>query len=78
MFQTAYSFQDDYFISVECQMFVVEGISKLIANAAGGANGLINVTMGMAVYPIVDATGCNIVCKFDGKGSVNTTSLKLW
>ena len=58
-------------------MFVVEGISKLIANAAGGANGLVNVTMGMAINPVVDAGGCNIFSNFDGKGSVNTTSLKL-
>lgn len=66
------------FVSIECQMFVVEGIAELVANAASSANNLVNITMGMAVYPVVDTTGCNIVSKFNGEGSVDATSLKLW
>ena len=59
-------------------MLVVEGIAELVADAASGADSLVYIAMGMAVNPIVDAAGCNIISKFDGEGSVDTTSLKLW
>lgn len=59
-------------------MFVVEDIAELIADTAGGPDGLVNVTMGMAVNPVIDAASCNIVSKFDGEGSIDATSLKLW
>ena len=67
-----------YFVSVECQMLVVEGIAELVADAASGADSLVNIAMGMAVNPIVDAAGCNIISKFDGEGSIDLTSQKLW
>ena len=66
------------FVSVKCEMLIVEGIAKLIADTASGADGLVNVTMGMTVNPVIDAAGCNIVSKFDGEGSVDATFLKLW
>ena len=59
-------------------MLIVKGIAKLITDTAGGTDGLVNVTMGMAVNPVIDAAGCNIVRKFDGKSSIDTTFLKLW
>ena len=59
-------------------MFIMESIAKLIADTAGGTDGLVNVTMGMAVNPVIDTAGCNIVSKFDGEGSIDATSLKLW
>ena len=59
-------------------MFVVEGITELVADAASGADSLVNIAMGMTVNPVVDVASCNIVSKFDGEGSVDTTSLKLW
>ena len=59
-------------------MFVVEGIAELVADAASGADSLVNIAMGMAINPIVDAAGCNIGCKFDGECSIDVTSQKLW
>ena len=56
----------------------MESIAKLIADTAGATDGFVNVTMGMAVNPVIDAAGCNIVRKFDGKSSIDTTFLKLW
>lgn len=59
-------------------MFIMESIAKLIANTAGGTDGLVNITMRMTVNPVIDSAICNIVSKFDGEGSINATSLKLW
>ena len=59
-------------------MFVVEGIAELVADAASGADSLVYIAMGMAVNPVVDAAGCNIISKFDGEGSIDLTSKKLW
>ena len=59
-------------------MLVVEGIAELVADAASGADSLVYIAMGMTVNPIVDAAGCDIACKFDGEGSVDVTSQKLW
>lgn len=58
-------------------MFVMEGIAKLIADAMGSADSLVNITMGMAVNPVVDAAGCNIVIKINGESPINAISLKL-
>lgn len=73
----AHSRLNDY-IPIECQMFVVEGITELVADTASSADSLVNIAMGMTVNPVVDAAGCNIVSKFDGEGSVDVTSQKLW
>lgn len=73
----AHSRLNDY-IPIECQMFVVEGITELVADTASSADSLVNIAMGMTVNPIVDAAGCNVVSKFDGEGSVDVTSQKLW
>ena len=72
----AHSRLNDY-IPIECQMFVVEGITELVADTASSADSLVNIAMGMTVNPIVDAAGCNVVSKFDGEGSVDVTSQKL-
>ena len=56
----------------------MESIAKLIADTAGGTDGLVNVTMGMAVNPVIDAAGRNIVRKFNGESSIDATFLKLW
>ena len=56
----------------------MESIAKLIADTAGATDGFVNVTMGMAVNPVIDTAGSNIVRKFDGEGSIDATSLKLW
>ena len=56
----------------------MESITELVTNAASGTDSLVNIAMGMTVNPVVDAASCNIVSMFDGEGSVDTTSLKLW
>jgi hypothetical protein len=56
----------------------MESIAKLIADTAGGTDGLVNVTMGMTVNPVIDTAGCYIVSKFEGEGSIDATSLKVW
>ena len=66
------------FVSVKCEVLVMESITELVTNAASGTDSLVNIAMGMTVNPVVDAASCNIVSKFDGEGSVDTTSLKLW
>ena len=65
------------FVSIECEMFIVEGIAELITDTMDATDSLVNVAMGMTVNPVVDAASCNIVCKFDGEGSVDVTSQKL-
>ena len=65
------------FVSVKCEVLVVEGIAELVADTASGADNLVNIAMGMTVNPVVDAAGCNIVSKFDGEGSVDVTFQKL-
>ena len=65
------------FVSVKCEVLVVECIAELVADTASGADNLVNIAMGMTVNPVVDAAGCNIVSKFDGEGSVDVTFQKL-
>ena len=56
----------------------VEGIAKLIADAAGRANGLVDVTMGVTVYPIVDAAVSDVVSQFHGESAIDPAAAKLW
>ena len=42
---------------IEGEVFVVGDVAELVAKAAGGADGLVNVAVGVAVDPVVDAAG---------------------
>lgn len=59
-------------------MLIVRGIAELVADAVGRTYGFVDVTMGMAVYPIIDTTVFNVVGKFYGEGSVNLAATELW
>ncbi len=39
------------------EVFVVGDLAELVAEAVGGADGLVDVAVGVAVYPVVDAAG---------------------
>ena len=59
-------------------MLVVEGISELIADATGRANGLVNIAMGVTVNPVVDAAIFDIVGQLYGEGSIDSAAAELW
>ena len=52
-------------------------IAELIAEAAGGADGLVNVAVGMAVDPIVDSTASDVVGQLDSECAVDAAALEL-
>lgn len=68
----------NYFLPVECVVLILRSIAELVADTMGRADGLVNVSMGMAVYPIVDTTVFNVVGKFYGEGSVNLAAAEFW
>ena len=70
----------NYFLPVKGLVLVVKCIAELVAYTMCGTYGFVDVTMGMAIYPIVDATATafDIVGKFYGEGTVNLAATKLW
>ena len=56
----------------------VEGIAKLIADASGSANGLVDVTVGVTVYPVADAAVSDVVGQFHGERPIDPTATELW
>ncbi len=65
-------------LAVEGEVFVVGDVAELVAEAAGGADGLVDVAMGVAVYPIVDSTVGDVVGQLDGECAVDAAALELW
>ena len=59
-------------------MFVVEGITELVADAASGADSLVNIAMGMAINPIVDAGDGNLVAQFHSESIIYKAVAKFW
>ena len=55
----------------------MEGVTKLIADAPGIADGFIYVSMRVAVYPVFDTATGNKVAKFGCKGTVYRATLEL-
>lgn len=55
----------------------MKGVTKLIADAPGIADGFIYVSMRMAVYPIFDVAAGYEVAKFGCKGPVYRATLEL-
>ena len=53
-------------------------VAELVAEAAGGADGLIDVAVGMAIDPVVDSAVGDIVCQLDGECAVDAAALELW
>ena len=58
-------------------MFVVGDVAYLVAEAAGGADGLVDVAVRMAVNPVIDSAVGDVVGQFYGKGAVDTAVLEL-
>lgn len=58
-------------------MLVGKYISKLVADTWSVSDDLINVSMRMAVDPVVNSTILNIIFMFNCKGSIEFTSFKL-
>ena len=52
-------------------------VAELVAEAAGGADGLVDITVGVAVDPVVDSAGGDVVGQFDGEGAVDAAALEL-
>jgi len=59
-------------------MLVMEGIAKLVTDTSGCANGLVDVSMGMPVNPVVYAAGHYVVSQFHRECAIYTATLKLW
>lgn len=55
----------------------MKGVTKLIADATGIADGFIDVSMRVAVYPVFDTAAGDKVAKFGCKGTVYRTTLEL-
>ena len=66
-----------YGIPVEISLFTMEGVTKLIADAPGIADGFVYVSMGMAIYPVFDTAAGDKVAKFGCKGTVYRATFEL-
>ena len=55
----------------------MKGVTKLVANTPGIADGFVYISVRMAVYPIFDTTVGNEVAKFRGEGPVYRATLEL-
>jgi len=58
-------------------VFVVGDVAELVAEAAGGADGFVDVAVGVAVDPEVDAAGCDVIGQFDGECAIDAATLEL-
>ena len=63
---------------IEDEVFVVGDVAELVAEAAGGADGLVYVAVGVAIDPIVDSAVGYVVGQFDGECAVDAAALELW
>ena len=59
-------------------MFVVGDVAELVAEAACGTDGFVDVAVGVAVDPVVDSAVGDVVGQFDGEGAVDAAALELW
>ena len=50
-------------------VFVVGDVAELVAEAVGGADGLVNVAVGVAVDPVFDAAVGDVVGQFGIRGN---------
>ena len=66
-----------YGIPAEAALLAMKGITKLIADTPGIADGFVYVSMRMAINPILDTTVGNKVAKFGCKGSIYRATLEL-
>jgi len=62
---------------IEREVFVVRDVAELVAEAAGGADGLVNVAVGVTVNPVVDSAGGDVVGQLDGECAVDAAALEL-
>lgn len=53
-------------------------VAILVAEAAGSADGLVDVAVGMAVDPVVDSAASDVVGQLDGECAVDTAALEFW
>lgn len=58
-------------------MFVVGDVAELVAKATGGADGFVNVAVRVAVDPVVDSAGGDVVGQLDGECAVDAATLEL-
>ena len=65
-----------YGIPAEAALLAMKGITKLIADTPGIADGFVYVSMRMAVYPVFDTAAGDKVAKFGCKGPVNRATLE--
>ena len=58
-----YVFQSYFndFPSIEGEVLVVGDVAELVAEAMGGADGLVDVAVGVAINPIVDSAAGDVV-----------------
>ena len=62
----------------EGEVLGVGDVAELVGEAAGGADGCLDVAVRVSVDPVVDARGDDVVAKFDGEGAVDGASLKVF
>ena len=63
--------------AVEGEVFVVGDVAELVAEAAGGPDGFVDVAMGVAVDPVVNFAVGDVVGQLDGEGAVDAAALEL-
>ena len=59
-------------------MFIGKYVAKLIADTWSRSDDFINISMRMAIYPVIYTTILNEVIVFYGKCSIQLTTFKLW
>lgn len=52
-------------------------IAELLAEATGGADGFVDVEVGVAIYPVVDSTIDNVIGQLNGGYAIDTAALLL-
>ena len=62
---------------IEGEVFVVGDVAELVAEAAGGTDGLVDVAVGMAVDPVVDSAASDVIGQLDGECAVEAAALEL-
>lgn len=52
-------------------------VAELVADAAGGADGFVDVAVGVAINPIIYSAASNIVSQFHREGSIDSAAKEL-
>ena len=67
----------NHFPFIEGEVLVVGDVAELVAEAAGGVDRLVDVAVGVAVDPVVDAAGGDVAGGIGGECAVDAVAQEL-